>query len=295
MKVSLSNHVKGILITAFGVIVVSPDGLLTRLITEDALTIVFWRGLFSSIGMFLLLLVYYRSKIMDAMFNIGVPGLWMAVLYFFGNLGFVYSITHTAVANTLFIISTTPFWAALIAWLVFREKVAVRTWIAICIAGLGIVIICSGKSIMPDAHLGNLAGLLAAATLATSFTIVARNRDRDLLPSFVLGGFVTALVLEPFVVPSTVSNSDLGYLFIMGFTMLPLAATLMFIGPKYISAPEVGLLMLLESIFGPFWVWMALDEYPGDMVIVGGIIVLVTLCVHGWLGMRASPRIPPEN
>ena len=113
-----------------------------------------------------------------------------------------------------------------------------------------------------------------------------------MLPAFVLGGFVTALILEPFVSPSTVSDSDLGYLFIMGFIMLPLAGSLMFIGPKYISASEVGLLMLLESIFGPLWVWMALDEYPGDMVIVGGVIVLVTLSVHGWLGMRASPRVP---
>ena len=291
MKIALSNHVKGILITAFGVIAVSPDGLLTRLITEDALTIVFWRGLFYSIGMFLILLTYYRSKIMDAMFDIGIPGLWMVLLYFLGNMGFIYSITHTAVANTLFIISTTPFWAALIAWLVFREKVAGRTWIAICLAGLGIIIICSGKSIMPDAYLGNLAGLLAAASLAASFTIVARNRDRDLLPSFVLGGIVTALVLEPFVSPSTISDRDLGYLLIMGFIMLPLAATLMFIGPKFISAPEVSLLMLLESIFGPLWVWIALEEYPGDMVIIGGVIVLVTLSVHGWLGMRASPRL----
>ena len=172
---------------------------------------------------------------------------------------------------------------------------SIWTWIAIGVAGLGIAIICSGKSIMPDAYLGNLAGLFAAAALATSFTIVARNRDRDLLPSFVLGGIVTALVLEPFVSPSTVSNSDLGYLFIMGFIMLPLAGSLMFIGPKYISASEVGLLMLLESIFGPLWVWMALDEYPGDMVIVGGVIVLVTLSVHCWMGMRASPRIPLEN
>ncbi len=287
MKISLSNHVKGILITALGVIVISPDGLLTRLITEDTLTIVFWRCLFYSLGMLVLLLFYYKTKFMDALFKIGIPGLWMVVLYFFGNLLFIYSITHTAVANTLFIMSTTPFWAALITWLVFKEKVAMRTWVAIGVAGAGIGIICASKSIMPDAYLGNMAGLLATATLATSFTIVARNRDRDLLPSFVVAGFATAIILEPFIAPSTVSDINLGYLFIMGFMMLPIGASLMFIGPRYVSAPEVGLLMLLESIFGPIWVWMVLDEYPGDMVVAGGVIVLTTLLVHAWLGMRS--------
>ncbi len=292
---SFSNQAKGLLITGLGVLVISPDGLLVRLISTDVLTITFWRGLFYSIGMLMLLVLYYRKGIVEAFFNIGIPGLWMAALYFLGNLSFIYSLTHTAVANTLFIISTTPFFAALIAWLFLRQKVDRRTWVAISAASAGILIICSGKNAMPDAYLGNLAGLMAAFTLAASFTLVAHYRDRDLLPSFVLGGFLMALVLEPFVLPSQTTDRDLLYLFLMGFVMLPIAATMMFLGPKYISAPEVGLLMLLESVFGPLWVWMMLKEHPGNLTLLGGAIVIATLAIHSVLAMKKAPAFPEKG
>ncbi len=265
---------------------ISPDGLLNRLITADALTITFFRGLFYGFGMLLALAVHYRTRIIAALFGIGWPGVWLAVLYFVGNLSFIYSITNTAVANTLFIISTTPLFAALISWWIFKEQVMRRTWIAIFVAAAGIAIICSGKSIMPNAWLGNIAGLFAALTLAVSFTVVSKNRSRDLLPSFVFGGFLSALVILPFVSPTQTSASDLKYLFLMGFVMLPVAASLMFIGPRYISAPEVSLMMLLESIFGPLWVWLALNEHPGNLTLAGGAVVLITLIAHGWLGIR---------
>ncbi|MCY3769357.1 MAG: DMT family transporter [Gammaproteobacteria bacterium] len=292
---SFSNQAKGLLITGLGVLVISPDGLLVRLISADVLTISFWRGLFYSTGMLVLLVLYYRKRVVEAFFNIGIPGLWMATLYFLGNLSFIYSLTHTTVANTLFIISTTPFFAALIAWLFLKQKVDRRTWIAISAASAGIAIICSGKNVMPDAHLGNLAGLVAAFTLAVSFTLVAHYRDRDLLPSFVLGGFLMALVLEPFVLPSQTTDRDLLYLFLMGFIMLPVAATMMFLGPKYISAPEVGLLMLLESVFGPLWVWIMLKEQPGNLTLVGGTIVIATLAVHSVLAMKKASAIPGKR
>ena len=284
----MSNYTKGILITGLGVLVLSPDGLLLRLITEDVLTITFWRGLFYSFGMFIVLSLYYRRKILNAFFKIGRPGLLLAVLYFLGNLSFIFSISHTAVANTLFIVSTTPLFAAMISWLFLKKHVSRNTWIAIGIASMGIIIICSGETLMPNAHLGNMAGLFGAFTLACSFTVIGENRDRDLLPSFVLGGFLMAICLEPFVSPYSTSDQNLYYLFLMGFVMLPIAATLMFMGPKFISAPEVGLMMLLESILGPLWVWMVLNEYPGDLVLVGGGIVLITLFTHGYLALRAE-------
>ncbi len=291
----MSNHTKGLIITALGVLVISPDGLLTRLITADALTITFWRGLFYSVGMLFILTAYYRKNIMDAFFAIGLPGLCMVILYAVGNLSFIYSITHTTVANTLFIISTTPLFAALISWLFFKEQVAVRTWVAIIVTAIGIYIICDGPSIMPDAAVGNLAGLLAALSLATSFTIVAKNRDRDLLPSFVLSGFLMALMLEPFVMPSRTTDSDLFYLFIMGFFLIPVASTLMFIGPKYISAPEVSLMLLLESIFGPLWVWLVLQEHPGNHALAGGTLILLTLAIHSVMTMRPGVKLPIDK
>ena len=124
----------------------SPDGLLTRLILVDNLTITFWRSAFYTAGMLILLTAWYRKNIVAAFLGIGVPGIFMAMLYVAGNIGFIYSVTHTTVANTLLLISTTPFWAAFISWLIFREKVAVRTWIAIFATAIGVLIICNGRA-----------------------------------------------------------------------------------------------------------------------------------------------------
>ena len=285
---NISNHAKGLVITAAGVICISPDGLLTRLIEGDALTITLFRGLFYGIGMLALLSLYYRGNTLKAFLSIGLPGLLLVLMYGLGNLTFIYSITHTSVASTLFIIATTPLFAALISWIVFRDRVKPRTWITIGVAAFGVFLILDSPNLSADATSGNLAGLVAAFTLAASFSLVERNRERDLLPAFVLGGFTIALFLFPFVEVSATSRSDLFYLMIMGIVLLPVANTMMFIGPKYISAPEVGLMMLLESVLGPFWVWLILGEQLTSHVLIGGAIVLTALAVNSVIALTRS-------
>jgi len=106
------------------------------------------------------------------------------------------------------------------------------------------------------------------------------------MPALGLGGIFTALFLAPLVAPGETTNADLGWLIVMGMIMLPVANALMFLGPKYLPAPEVGLMMLLETVLGPVWVWLALGENPGAHSLVGGAIVVATLMVNSLLGLR---------
>ncbi len=149
--------------------------------------------------------------------------------------------THTSVANTLFIVSTSPLFAALIARLILREAVAARTWGAIAATILGI------------------------------------------------GGLVAALVALPLAAPLTVGGSDLWALGVMGLVMIPLSFGLLFVGPRYLPAPEVELMMLLEAVLGPLWVWLIIGENPGLAAIIGGTIVLGALAVHAVLALREEP------
>ena len=277
---NITTRRQGYMITGLGVLAISPDGLLLKLISADVLLTTYWRGLLFSSGMVVVLIAYYRSNVISAFLSIGKPGLWVMVLYCIGNLAFVFSINHTAVANTLFIISATPLFAAIIAWIMFGDIVPWHTGWAIIATAFGITIICLGKGIMPGAWQGNLAGLLTALTLAASFTIISRFSERDLLPAMALGGFLTAMLLESFVSPSQITGNDMFYLLIMGLILLPVASSLLFMGPRYISPAEVGLLLLLESVLGPIWVWLVLGEYPGNAVLVGGVIVFITLIFH---------------
>jgi len=282
----MSTRAKGYLITMLGVIAISPDGLFTRLISADAITITFWRSLFFGLVSLLFVVIRYRQRIALLYASFSWPEYCVIVSYGTGNLLFMYSITNTSVANTLFMLSTTPIWAALIAWVFLKERVPLRTWFAILMVIIGILVITRGSTLGVGNWQGDLAGLFAAGVLASQFSLIRKMRSRDPLPVLAASGIFTALFIAPFVDPGATSNIDLVYLVMMGAMMLPVANALMYMGPKYLPAPEVGLMMLLETILGPIWVWLVVDENPGIYSIAGGAIVLVTLVINTWLGIR---------
>lgn len=288
----LSTHAKGLLITGLGVLVITPDSLLIRLVSADPWTLLFWRGLFSAIGMQFALLVLFRRRTLREIRRIGVAGIVLAAIFGIGTVTFVVSITHTTAANTLFIVSTAPLFAAIAAWVLMREPVSVRTWIAIGFSLAGIGVIASG-GLDRGTLIGNLAALATAVILGSSFALVRLHRSRNMVPAMGLSGLVTALVVIPLAQPGVLDATDLGVLMIMGLIMLPLSFGLMFIGPRYIPAPEVSLVLLLEAVLGPLWVWLALGEDPGVRTLFGGAIVLATLVVHSTISLwRTSPVRP---
>ncbi|MDH5355563.1 MAG: DMT family transporter [Gammaproteobacteria bacterium] len=285
----LSQHLKGVIITALGVMIISPDGLLTRLIHTDHWTLIFWRAILMSFGMWILTSLVHPDKTWSHYKNIGRHGLLMVVFYTFGTISFITAITHTSVANTLIILSTTPLFAALIGFIVLRESIGLRTWVAILLVAVGIVIISSDGDSQEATLYGDLAAMSGAFFLAAGFTVVRRKPQISVFPVFSVAGLVTAMVILPLAQPFAITQQDMGYLIIMGVYMLPLGTALMYIGPKYIPASEVGLMLLLESVLGPTWVWLVLDEKPGLRTFVGGAIILSTLAINTlWVMKSAS-------
>lgn len=276
----LSCHVKGLLITASGVLIISPDGLLTRLIETDHWTMMFWRALLVSFGMWLIISLLNPNRVWQQYRTVRGPGLLMVGAYSLGTISFVFAITHTSVANTLIILSSTPLFAALISRLLLHEKIQPRTMIAILMVAVGIGVIAAGSISEQNALLGDMAAILGSFFLACGFSFVRRFPHTSSFAAISCGGLLTALLVLPLASPLAVSQSDFGYLLLMGLYVVPVGSALMFVGPRYIPAAEVGLLLLLESILGPLWVWWALAEQPGINTLVGGAIVLSTLAVN---------------
>ena len=285
---ALSQHLRGVLITALGVLIISPDGLLTRLIQTDHWTLIFWRTLLLSFGMCLLANMAYPKDTWQRYKTVGKAGLIMAVLFSLGTVSFITAIKHTSVANTLIILSTTPLSAALIGLVFFREKIILRTWCAIALVAVGVYVISSDSDGHGASLYGDMAAMLGAFFLAAGFTVVRRRPQVSVFPAISIGGMLTALVVFPLAQPTAITQQDLGYLLIMGVYMLPLGTALMFIGPKYVPASEVGLMLLLESVLGPTWVWLALDDVPGTATLIGGGIILSTLAINTIWAMKAA-------
>jgi drug/metabolite transporter (DMT)-like permease len=84
------------------------------------------------------------------------------------------------------------------------------------------------------------------------------------------------------------SNRDFIFLVLNGGIIIPIALGLIAYGPKLISAPEVSLIMLLETVLGPFWVWLVLSEKPLQQTFIGGGFVVTAILVNAWLGFRSE-------
>ena len=188
----LPSHVKGLLITASGVLIISPDGLLTRLIETDHWNMMFWRGLLVSFGMWLIISLLNPNRVWLQYRTVWGPGLLMVGAYSLGTISFVFAITHTSVANTLIILSSTPLFAALISRVLLHEKIQPRTMIAILMVAIGIGVIAAGSVSAQDALLGDIAAILGSFFLACGFSFVRRFPHTSSFAAISCSGLLTA-------------------------------------------------------------------------------------------------------
>ncbi len=277
------TRLKGALITGAGVLALSPDGLLIRLAQTDDWTLLFWRGLLSGLAIFAGLAVLHRGALTETVRAIGATGLWLAACFTVVSVLFIVSISSTTVANTLFITNTAPLFAALVSHFALREPVSRATWAAIGFALLGIALMASESVARGgDSVLGDLAALGAALAMAATVLLARKGRARSMVPAMGLAGLTTAAVSLPLAAPLSVAPQAVPYVALMGLVVLPLGFGLVTIGPRYLPAPQVSLLLLGEAVVGPFLVWLALGESPGALGLLGGAIVLAALACAEW-------------
>ncbi len=288
----LSNHAKGLSITAAGVLIISPDGLLTRLIAADHWTIIFYRALFLAFGMWLVVSFMHPNRVWRQYRSVRGTGLLKVAAYSAGTISFMFAITHTSIANALVILATTPLFAAIVSRFLLGEKIEARALLAIALVAFGVGVIASGTGDATSSLLGDAVALLGAFFLACGLTFARRYPESSTLAAISCSGVLTAILMLPLAAPLDVTVSDMGYLLIMGVYMIPLATAMMFIGPRYIPAAEVGLLLLLETVLGSVWVWLVLDEVPGERTLLGGAIVVSTLAINTAWALGSAGRGP---
>lgn len=286
----MSQHLKGILITTLGVLILSPDALLIRLLYADTWAVIFWRGLVFSAGITILMLLSYRSNTLSQFKKIGKPGLLIGVIFGLSSLLFATSIQNTSIANTLVIISTSPAFAAIFSWYFLKEKIPLRTLIAMFIIFVTIAAIMS-DSLEVGSFFGDLCAMGTSILIAISFTYTRKHKETNMVPAMAISGLISAAIaaivtinvhdslkLEPEVIP---------YLILAGI-VISTAFALITLGPRYIPAAEVSLIMPLETVFGSYLGWIFLQEKPPMLTLLGGIIIITTLTIHAWITLKSS-------
>jgi len=265
---------KGYFLTILGVLWMSPDALLLRLIDSHALEIIGWRA--GLTALVLLMYLYWRDgrALFAKMLAQGSGLLIVTALYSINSVSFVSSIVYAGVADALVIIASTPLWAALFSYLILREILSVRTALAIFLGAVGVFITASG-GLNGGSALGMAFALATSISLAIQFTLLRKWEIVDPVAGIFLGSIVTCCIAFAFSDPMSIQGEARFWAIILGLFLSPIAFTLVSIGPKYIPSAEVSLIMFLETLLGPLWVWMALGEEPSRTALIGGAIILL--------------------
>jgi len=246
----ISDHFKGILITTLGVIILSPDAILMRLLNAETLTILFWRGISLFLGISTLMIIMYRKETLKQYVKVGKLGILMAVIFSLSTFCFTAAIQNTSISNTLVIISTSPIFAAFLSWIFLKEKVKLITWIAMLIIIAAIAAIMSHSNSEGNLF-GDLCALASSIFMAISLTITRRQKAINMVPAMALSGIVAMLMSTPLIIATgstfLLSASAVPYL-IGGAVFTSIAFALIILGPRYMPAPEVGLIMPLETV-----------------------------------------------
>lgn len=284
-----SDPTRGVLMALVGVVVLSPDALILRLVDTDRWSLIFWRGLLSALTLLICFIAIYRRDVFKYLRAIGRYGVLGGFLFAASSILFVTSIILTSVANTLVIISAAPLFTAILSRIFLHEPVPVRTWLAIFATLVGITTIFSG-SLGGGTLLGDLCAMGTAVGIASHLTIVRRARSVNMVPTVALGGFIAALGVLPLATPTSIDAQGFLLLLLLGVVILPISTALLVLATRFIPAPEVSLIMLLEAILGPLWVWAILSEVPTIQSLIGGTIVLSTLALHSIATLRTQSR-----
>lgn len=283
---ALSDHRKGLLITSVGGLVLSFDIPLIRLADGNVWSVLGVRSLSTFVAALVVwslirLLTRARPPLVP-----GRAGVVCGILYGVVSMTFLGAVYHTATANVVFIVAFTPMVAALLSWIFLKERPGASTLVtmAIMVFGVGLIVhdgMASGQVF------GDLLAAMSALTLGAAITIGRASRsEMGFVP--LMATLLPAVIGLSIALPDSFSIGHPGWTLFGGGVMMPLAFWCLATGPRYLSAPEVGMFYLLETVLAPIWVWLIFTETPSNQTLIGGSILILALIGHSAWQMRTK-------
>ena len=283
----LNNQQKGSLLAFIAVFLITPDSLLIRLSHIDTWGMLFYRGAIPFIVVLTGLLIFYKKNFFKVLFSMGIHGIFYALIFSITNITFIISIQNTNVANTLVMIAMAPMISAVLGALFLKENPDKKTWITIFVTFLAAIYIFY-DSIQLGNFFGDIFGLITATGLAIGAIVVRSAKDRNLVPSAVIGKLVVAVFAVFFVENFELVETDIYIVPLMCILCVAIPFVLVTIAPRFITAAEVNLFFLLETILGPIWVWLIIKEQPSLETIQGGLVIIVAITIHSYMSLKKN-------
>ena len=266
----------------FGGFCLSWGGFIVRSFQEaNVWQILFLRSFFFIIALILFLSITYKNKVFKVIKDSGIPGILGGFVMSFSFVAFIVAMNNTTVANVVFIISTQTMFLAIFGFFYLKEKVSLIGSSSIFLAMSGILIMV-GDSISTGSLFGNLVALVIPINFAIYVMIIRKNSNLDMVPAMLYSGIFSLIYGAILSKSFEFSSHDLFMGFLLGVPQLALGFICITIGSRTTASATVGLLMLMETLCGPLWVWLFLSEIPPISVFIGGAVIISAIILKSF-------------
>ena len=274
--------IPGYILLLFGGFCLSWGGFIIRSFEEASIwQILFLRSFFFLLALIAFLFVTYKKNTFNIIKESGLPGLLGGFVLSFSFVAFVVAMSNTTVANVVFIISTQTMFLAIFGYFYLKEKVSLIGLISILLAMSGIIIMV-GDSISGGSLFGNIVALAIPINFAILVMIIRKNTKVDMVPAIFYSG-IFSLIYGFFLAESfEFTKHDLWMGFLLGVPQLAVSFICITIGSRTVESATVGILMLMETLCAPLWVWLFLNEIPPISVFIGGAVIISAIILKSF-------------
>ena len=269
----------------------SSGGFFVRSVSVDPWEIIAVRCFFAGLGILVILFVSERGRVLPLLLASGWPVFAMGVSTGWGIIAYVLAMQYTLVANVIAIMTISTVMVALLAKPVLGEPVALRTWLALVgsLCGVGVMF---WSDVGGGSVIGNLLALSIAAAIAFQTLIARRYRTGRMEPAVLIAAVIAGLLSLPLALPFEATGREVGMMAALGLVQLSTALTLYFYAARYLPAPILIFVVLIDAVFAPVWVWLGFGEVPGTLVFIGAVVILVSVAANALFGLFAYRRRP---
>ena len=286
---SILKKLPGSLLIFIGAICLSFGGTIVKSFEGANLwQILFWRQFFFSIIVALYLFVTYKKNFFKSFYISGLPGFIGGLFLGIGFVAYVFSMYTTTVANTNFIITTETIFLAVFGYFLLKEKINLITLVSIILGMSGVLLILgSSLSIQSsEQFFGNIIAFIMPISFAILVIVIRKYPNVDMMPAQFVAGIFAAIIGLFIAGNLSISLHDLFLAFLAGFFQIGFGFILITIGSQTTPAAVIGVLMLTESVFGPLWAWLFINEVPPISVLVGGSIIVFSILLQSFFSRK---------
>ena len=286
---TIIKKLPGPLLVFLGAVCLSFGGVIVKSFEGATLwQILFWRQFFFSITVALYLFFAYRKNFFKSFYTSGLLGFIAGLFLSIGFAAYVFAMYTTTVANTNFIITTETIFLAVMGYFFLKEKVDVVTLVSIILGMSGVLLILgSSLSIQSSQQFsGNIAAFIMPISFAVLVIIVRKFPNVDMIPAQFTAGIFAGLIGFLVADKLSISFHDLSLALLAGFFQIGFGFILITLGSQTTPAAVVGVLMLTESVFGPLWAWLFINEVPPLTVLLGGGIIIFSILFQSFLSNK---------